>query len=444
MIPPSLKRAMLAGLFACVGIASQASAQAWTEIHVTPDEEFYNYREGLAATPGQVLRYNFYTPAAITQVRIELSGDNGNADMKVYRDSTNAVPACDGRQAGTNELCTVGWTPGAKTPAANWLIEVSAKAAFSDAKLVVAYMPQLVQIRDLPDLPYAIAHRPTFHTNPWLESSCVQVRTGAPGFGLRERPCMPVGGQQAWDFRMYPEEYVIRNPMTGLCLSADGFWVEDIECNAEDEHQFWNVLGTPGARHFVVLQHQVSGKCMTFNADPNAASLVDCRLGEADMPGWSLRELHERIAPAQAVDGATFSLIAGIQCLGDGPGGAVLASCDDRATTRRDMIGSMYGASGKLDEFEDNFLMTTADKDRCLAVDPAAGNIVFRSCNELDNGQKWKLELYVTKIGEWQVRNVQRQQCLTTQDGGTTAGTPLALGDCAIGDTKMRWRYVGR
>ena len=92
------KPALLAGLFACAGLASQASATDWSPIHIMPDEEFYQYRDGLSANAGQVLRYRFSTPAAATQVRVELTGANGNGNLKVFRDSENAVPACDSRQ----------------------------------------------------------------------------------------------------------------------------------------------------------------------------------------------------------------------------------------------------------------------------------------------------------------------------------------------------------
>jgi hypothetical protein len=436
------KPALLAGLFACAGLASQASATDWSPIHIMPDEEFYQYRDSLSANAGQVLRYRFSTPAAATQVRVELTGANGNGNLKVFRDSENAVPACDSRQPGSNEVCTVA--PAANTPAATWFVEVSASTAFSNAKLVVAYLPKLVPVNDLPDLPYTLAQRPTFHTSPWEESNCLQVRTGAPGFPLPAMPCMPVGGQQVWDFQKRPKHYRIVNPLTKRCLAgdADSAWVQDRECNELDYEQAWTVLGISGTRHFIVLRHDATGKCATFNDDPHVTSLVACNIGGADTPGWALREVDERVFPAMAHDGATFSLIAGVLCIGDAANGPVLTPCDDRSATRRDMGPTMVDAAGKMDVFSDNFLMTTADKNRCLAVDPGAGSIVFRECALVDVAQQWTIELYGTKSSEWQLRSVQQQKCLTTQ-GATTAGTPLVLADCEIGDTKMRWRYVG-
>ena len=324
------------------------------------------------------------------------------------------------------------------------MVSAFASAAFTSAKLVVAYLPKLVEINDLPDLPYVLAHRPAYQANPWTSSACLQVRTGIPGHSLPRQPCMPVGSQQTWDFQRRPNHYLIVNPLTGRCMTGgDTSWVLDQPCNEMDSAQYWTVLGSPGVRHFVVLQNQASGKCMTFNDDPNAAMQVACRLGEADMPGWALRGVEDRIFPAQADDGATFSQIASVLCIGDAANGPVLTPCDDRKTTRRYMITAVFDTPEKLDWFTEKFLLTAADRDRCIAAEPTSGSIVYRRCDPVDAAQKWTLELYGSKISEWQLRSVQHQKCMTTQGGAVTAGTPLALADCSIGDTKMRWRYVG-
>ena len=161
------------------------------------------------------------------------------------------------------------------------------------------------------------------------------------------------------------------------------------------------------------------------------------------MPGWALLEPFERVETAQAEDGSTFSQIASVLCIGDAANGPALTPCDDRAATRRNVIPALFQAPDNLDLFSEKFFMTTADKERCIAVEPTAGDIVFRDCDPFDLTQEWTVELYGTKSTEWQLRSVQHQTCMTTQGGGVTAGTPLALGDCSIGNTKMRWRYVG-
>lgn len=443
------KPLLACAVLACAMSSAPTLAQTWNSIFIHSDEAFHRVETGLRATPGDTLRYSFQTPNGITQLRVELAGENGNANLKVYRDSPNAAPACDSRQAGSNEQCALAWTDSnaAKTPPATWYVEVTAVAAFDNVALTLSYLPEFRRISNLPDMPFAIARRATFKGDPRLATTCLQPRYPDQAFALPEVACMPVGNPQSWHFEMgWDHEYRIKNAWTGRCLGmGEGdAWVEDVPCNQVDDGQRWKVHGGAGASHFVVLQNARNGQCVDFDESARVTLVVPCRFGAADMPAWALRDVGERIYGAMADDGATFSLIEGVRCIADDGTRTFLAECSDRAATRRMMYSAIFG-DNDIDWWSGDFqLVSVTNEDRCMSAESAAGEgIVFRDCKNGDASQKWTPQLWNGKASEWQLRNVHAQKCLVSKNGASAAGTDLVLGDCAVDDRTTRWRYVG-
>jgi len=439
------KSLLACAALACASLSAPTLAQSWNNIVIEPAEEYFRTLTGLQQSAGGKLYYAFTTPVGITQLRVELAGGSGNANLKVFRDSPNAVPVCDLRQFTNNEVCTQGWSDpnDPKTAAATWYVEVSAASPFNGVALTVGYLPELVALDHLPDMPFAIARRSGFQVDGALAAECLEVPDGVQGIALPKVGCVPVGAQQTWHFQMRDDNYRIQNVQSGRCLAAsDAEWVVIGECNELDDGQGWKVLGGAKAWHYVVLQNVRTQKCVDYEPGTKATTLAPCRLGQADMPAWNLRDLGARMTEGMAADGSTFSLIAGTLCLGDNRTSAYLVDCADRTATRRHMYPAWLSADN-MDYFEKDFVMQSGpDKNWCMGAD-ANNNIVFRQeCEMSDPDLRWQVALYSTKSSEWRIRHVRQDKCLMSKNGGIVAGTPIVLDDCSKTDTTTRWRHV--
>jgi hypothetical protein len=439
------KSLLACAALACATLSAPTLAQTWNNIVIEPTEEYFHTLTGLQQAAGGKLYYSFTTPVGITQLRVETSGGSGNANLKVFRDSPNAVPACDLRQLTSNEVCTQGWSDpnDAKTPAATWYVEVSAASPFSGVALTVGYLPEFVALDHLPDMPFAIARRGAFPTSGALPGDCLEVPDGVGEIALPKAACVPVGAQQAWHFQMRDNNYRIENLQGNRCLAANDFdLVVVAECNELDKGQRWNVLGGAKSTHYVVLQNLRTKTCLDYEPGTKTTALVPCRLGQAEMPAWNLRGFGERMTEGMASDGSTFSLIAGTLCLGDNRTTAYLVDCADRTATRRYMYPALLW-SDKLDWFDKDFVMQSGpDKNWCMGAD-ANNNIVFRQeCETSDPDLRWQVDLFSTKSSEWKIRHVRQGKCLVSKNGAITAGTPIVLDDCSRTETTTRWRHV--
>lgn len=433
---------------ACAGFSSGALAalpEDWgNAIWIQPDAGFHNRIWDLQAEQGQPQRYWLSIPDGVKQLRVSIEGANGDAGLSVRIGSPNATVGCTSQQAGSNEACTVD------NPAAGFAyIEVTAKAAYNEALLTVAYLPSFQQMTDVPDFfPFAIADRGAYWTDHTRTAEhCLQVRYKEQGFSLPKVGCMPVGTAQSWHIEKRSDsDYRIANLYNGHCMtrkSDDGGQpggpVEDAPCTDSIDQAF-RLYAANGAGHYVVLQNVGNDLCIGFEENVAEALFLSCKLDTPDMPGWALRDPEERMKHSTAKDGGAFSLIEGVRCLADDGTRAFLAECDDRAQTRH-WFAMAYGFDE--DWFGHEFVIPSARDETCMSADAATGAMSFRECTGDDPTQRWTAELRLKSSQEWQLRNTPTGKCLVSKDGGSAAGTELVLGDCETDARTARWRYIG-
>ncbi len=95
-------------------------------------------RTGLGGATGTQSLYRIFVPAGTTQLRINLSGGTGDADIYVQRGSppTTSVATCWSFNAGNTEECVI-----ANPASGTWYILVDVWSTYAGASLVATYTP---------------------------------------------------------------------------------------------------------------------------------------------------------------------------------------------------------------------------------------------------------------------------------------------------------------